>query len=197
MPRAEARRYDTQPRSYFYRDPGNPISADETLFHEGSHQLLFESAGPTAYADNQGNYWLWEGLGNYFETLVTPKDRSYEIGGLVGARIAKAYDDIVVKMKLVPTADLVAMDKRRFQADPAVYQHYPEAMALVVFLMHHDRGRYRERFLDYVSDAYHGRLRSDSGGRALSRGLGISYDELDRELSQFLKDAFHHQATVQ
>ena len=62
-----------------------------TLYHEVSHQLLFESAGRrTTIERNVGNYWVFEGLGTYFETLTAEPDGSLRIGGLVGPRIDEA-----------------------------------------------------------------------------------------------------------
>ena len=51
--------------------PGGRVDATATLYHEVSHQLLFESApGRNVLRKNVGNYWVFEGLGTYFETLV-------------------------------------------------------------------------------------------------------------------------------
>ena len=66
-----------------------------TLYHEVSHQLLFETAGPNAYTKNVGNYWVFEGLGTYFETVSPQPDGSLEVGGLVGRRIEEAIKSLV------------------------------------------------------------------------------------------------------
>ncbi len=95
---------------FFFRDLDGAIDVTSTLFHETSHQLLFESAGPTRYEQNVGNYWVWEGLGTYFETFDPQPDGSYRIGGLVGPRVAKARDDILVNDRFVPIAELVALE---------------------------------------------------------------------------------------
>ena len=50
------------------------IAAGSTLFHEVSHQLLFESAGRSHFERNTGNFWLWEALGTYFETVEPQPD---------------------------------------------------------------------------------------------------------------------------
>jgi hypothetical protein len=185
MPLGEAKRFREDARSYFYRDPGNPISANETLFHEASHQVLFETRPGANIVANHSNFWVWEGLGTYFETFVPQEDGSYTIGGLVGPRIAKAHDDIVTNGQLVPTAQLVALDKDQFVAEPGVYLNYAESMALAVFLLDGEHGRYREAFLSYVEDAYRGKAQTKS---ALSRKLGIPYDALDQALVGFLAE---------
>src|SRR5262249_11143240 len=72
--------------AYFFRDPDGQLPVTATLYHEVSHQLLFETAGPNAYTKNAGNYWVFEGLGTYFETVQPQPDGSLEVGGLVGRR---------------------------------------------------------------------------------------------------------------
>ncbi|MEO6810948.1 MAG: DUF1570 domain-containing protein, partial [Isosphaeraceae bacterium] len=186
----EAKARGTTPRSYFYRDAASPIDVESTLYHEASHQLLFETAGPARYDQNTGNYWVWEGLGTYFETLVPQADGSILIGGAIGPRVQEARRRIVENNDPVPIADLVALNQDRFINDEnghAVYFYYAESMALTLFLMHHDQGRYRDRFLDYVSDAYRGRLRRNSSAPTLEDRLGVPYRELDAQLRTYLK----------
>ncbi|WP_435021918.1 DUF1570 domain-containing protein [Tundrisphaera sp. TA3] len=172
--------------SYFFNDVGGQLPIEATLFHEGSHQLLFETGGLDHYGQNQGNYWVFEGFGTYFETLTLEPDGSVRIGGLVGPRIERARARLLDGGEFIPIKDLVAMDKWRFNTEPAIYLHYAESMALAVFLMQAEGGRYREGFLDYVQDAYRGRLRNASG-RSLESRLGRRYADLDREFLDYLR----------
>ncbi len=81
--------------AYFFRDPEGQLPVEANLYHEVSHQLLFETAGPNAYTKNAGNYWVFEGLGTYFETVSPQDDGSLEVGGLVGRRIEAALNSLV------------------------------------------------------------------------------------------------------
>ena len=175
-------------KSYFFNDVGGQLDVVATLYHEVSHQLLFESAGADEYARNVGNYWVFEGLGTYFETLQTREDGSIEVGGLVGPRIEQARERLVAGGELVPLESFVAMGKAAFdgqKGDNVIYLHYAEAMALAVFLMQADGGRYREPFLDYARDAYKGQFRRRAG-RTLEDRLDRSYPDLQRELLAYL-----------
>ena len=191
---AELGRYDYATRpgawgtSYFYRDPEAPIAATATLHHEASHQLLFESAGRRAFEANAGNFWVFEGLGTYFETLSPQPDGSLELGGLVGPRVAKARANILDDGEFVPIAELVAFDQAAFNTEHAVYRHYAESMALAIFLMQAEGARYREPFLDYARDAYRGQVRRGAG-RSLTDHLGVPYATLDRRFLAFLRGA--------
>jgi hypothetical protein len=188
MPPWEAKRFPKAlPRSYFYRDDANPIAAFETLYHEGSHQVLFETAGKAAFDRNRGNYWVWEGLGTYFETVRPQPDGTLLVGAPVGARMAAARQSLIGEGRYVPIAEFVAMDSHAFgeEADQAVYRNYAQAMALAVFLLNGQDGRYREPFLEYVSDGYRGRLKAGS----LADALGVEFPTLDEQFVAFLKSA--------
>jgi hypothetical protein len=172
--------------AYFYRDPNGQIPEVATLYHEVSHQLLFETAGPNSYTKNTGNFWVFEGLGTYFETVVPQPDGSLEVGGLVGPRIDEALNSIVVRRRAIAIGDFVAFDEATFRDKVEIYHNYQQAMALTIFLMQWNHGAYRDRFLDYVRDAYHGRIKR-SNGRSLREHLGQSYAVLDKQFLEFLK----------
>lgn len=175
-------------RAYFFRDEGGALEATATLFHEASHQLLFESGAATAAAfrENAGNYWVVEGLGTYFETLTVGPDGAVRIGGLVGARNAEARRRLVLPGQLTPLAAFVGYQQGTFNRDDLVVRHYLEASALTSYLMHGDRERFRDGFLDYVRDACQGRLRRTSG-RSLEARLEVPYDTIESGFLDYLK----------
>ncbi len=173
--------------AYFFRDPDGQIPVDATLYHEVSHQLLFETAGPNAYNKNVGNYWVFEGLGTYFETTSPQPDGSLQVGGLVGIRTEHAIKSLVEKGLAIPIEEFVAMGENAFMRDdPEIFLRYQQAMALTIFLMQWHDGTYRDDFLDYVRDAYRGRIKP-STGRKLQDRLGLAYSTLDSQFLSFLK----------
>ncbi len=176
--------------AYFFRDPGGQLDVTATLYHEVSHQLLFEtgSAGLNDYEKNQGDFWVFEGMGTYFESLVTRSDGAIEIGGRVGRRIEAARESLVRKQLMIPLADFVKLDQRRFNDPVDVFLHYQQADALATLLMDGNGCAYRENFLDYFKDAYHGRLRRNTG-RRLDDRLAKTYPEVGRELLDYLGQA--------
>ncbi|MCA1684933.1 MAG: DUF1570 domain-containing protein, partial [Planctomycetia bacterium] len=176
--------------AYFFRDDEGQIDVTSTLYHEVSHQLLFESgiAGPNVYKKNVGNYWVFEGLGTYFETLRLETDGSGTIGGLVGPRIAEARRNLVMEGRMVPLREFVGYDENSFAGnDTLIYLHYQQAIALTTFLMQARAGSYREGFLDYVKSACQGRLKANSG-RTLESRVGKPYAEIEAEFLAYLKD---------
>jgi Protein of unknown function (DUF1570) len=175
--------------AYFFRDPDGDLPVTANLYHEVSHQLLFETAGPNHYTRNTGNYWVFEGLGTYFETVEPQSDGSLEVGGRVGRRMEEAIRSLVDLNLTIPLREFVGFDEANFRhKDREIYLRYQQAMALTVFLMQGRGGAYREGFLDYVREAYRGRIRGNTG-RKLDDRLGETYPILEAQFLSFLKDA--------
>ena len=172
--------------AYFFRDVEGQLAATETLYHEASHQLLFESGAPNAYQKNVGNYWVFEGMGTYFETVTEAPDGSLRFGGPVGPRIQEARKRLVDEGAIVPIAHLVQLDTKGLYRDEVKYLQYAEAMALTVFLMNARGGEYRDAFLEYFKDACRGRLRLRTG-RSLESRLGVTYATLEAQFLHYLK----------
>jgi hypothetical protein len=187
----EARRFRQDPRSYFYRDPGSSLSALATLFHEASHQILFEDGGPTQYDRNVGQYWVWEGLGTAVESFTPRPDGSYDFGDPSAARFQKAQADILDADQFVVLNEMLVMGPQRFKAEADVVTHYAQAMAWTMFFLLHNHGEYREPFLAYVRDAYRGRFRSGPGGtgapRLLDR-LGRPAPEIEADFLTYMRE---------
>jgi hypothetical protein len=172
--------------AYSFRDPNGQIPVMATLYHEVSHQLLFETAGRNAYNKNVGNYWVFEGLGTYFETVSPQADGSLEVGGFVGIRIEEAIKSLAGKGHAIPLDEFVTLGEDAFMHDdPEIFLRYQQAMALAVFLMQWHEGTYRDPFLDYVRDAYRGRIKGTA--RKLDDRVGQTYSTLDAQFLAFLK----------
>ncbi len=175
--------------AYFFREVNGQLDVTATLHHEVSHQLLFESgvAGPNDYLRNVGNYWVFEGLGTYFETLTFTKNGDVEIGGLVGPRLAEARKSFEKEGTLVPLAAFIRFDQDHFNRGD-IFKHYQQANALATFLMSARDGTYREGFLDYVRDACKGALKRTSG-KSLEDRVDRSASDLEKELFAYLRGA--------
>ena len=174
-------------QAYFFRDQESELAVTATLFHEVSHQLLLESdIGKVGdFRKNQGNYWVFEGLGTYFETFTIEPDGSILVGGFVGPRLAEARKNLFEKLRLTPLKPFVNYGDAEFKADN-IYQRYQQANALATFLMQADDCAYREDFLIYVRDACLGKLGSGNAN-ALEKRLRMPYSKLEAKLLAYLK----------
>ncbi len=170
--------------AYFFRDADGQLPVTATLYHEVSHQLLFETAGPNAYKKNVGNYWVFEGLGTYFETVTPQSDGSLEVGGLVGERLSAAQQSLS-DGRFLPLEQFLMLDQNSFNRPDRIHANYRQAMALAVFLMQWNDGTYRDAFLDFVRDAYRGRIKR-STGRSLEDRLGKPVRVIETQFRDFL-----------
>jgi Protein of unknown function (DUF1570) len=186
LPADAAKKRGDQPRSYFHDDPEGRIAVEATLYHEVSHQLLFELSGLTHYERNTGDYWVFEGLGTYFETTRVEPDGTIRLGGHYGPRMAEAGIRCLQRKEFLPVREFVRLDRAGFNKPDHVHANYAQAIALTAFLMDGDAGQHRQGFLTYVADAHKGRLR-DPAGRSLEDRLGIPYAEIDRRLVDYMK----------
>jgi hypothetical protein len=170
--------------AYFFRDAGGVLPETATLYHEVSHQLMFETAGPNAFTRNAGNYWVFEGLGTYFETVTPQADGSLEVGGRVGERLAAARRTMI-DGRFEPLEHFLQLDQNGFNRPKRIYDHYQQAMALAIYLMQADQQTHRDAFLEYVRDAYRGRIKRTTG-RSLEDRIGMPVRELDERYRAYL-----------
>ena len=171
------------PRSYFYKDEGGRLDVKATLYHEVSHQLLFELAGPSAHGRNAGNFWVFEGLGTYFETVRPRPDGALLIGGRFGPPLRRG--------------PLAGPGPRGVRADPPVHRHGPGRLQRPRSgqgpaplrrgdgpddLPDGPRPRPASGTVPRLRrDAFDGRLRATSG-TPLAERLGLTADELGQQL---------------
>src|SRR5262249_12534657 len=123
--------------------------------------------------------------GTYFETLTREPDGSIQVGGLVGPRVELAFERLVANQEYIPLDQFILLGQDAFNARERVYLHYQEAITLAIFFMQAQDGKYREGFLDYLVDAYKGRLRRGIG-RSLEDRVGVRYKALDTEFLDYL-----------
>ncbi len=141
--------------------------------------------GPQDFLKNVGNYWVFEGMGTFFESLTFQRDGTLTIGGLHGRRLEEAQRTFRSKDDLVPLPAFVRMDAAHFDKKPAIYRHYQEGNALATFLMTGEQGAYRDGFLAYVKDGAKGLIRQPSN-RSLEARIGRPLREIEDELIAYL-----------
>jgi hypothetical protein len=181
---ANSRQRGGRGMSYFFQDKGGQLPVEATLFHEASHQLLFETAGRDRLDTNRGHYWLFEGLGTCFETVRVEGGDVVRFARPSGPRMDVARKRILEDKTYTPYEIFEAYGKAGFELPSKIHDHYAQAMALTLYFLTHPDPRTRDVFLDYARDAYKGRLR---GGRGLAARLGTESGAIDEALIDYLK----------
>src|SRR5690606_30146311 len=129
------------------------------------------------------NFWIVEGIANYFESLNKGSDGKFTIGKADAGRLPAAVHRRLVDGYYIPLAELVALGKQDLQSRADLGPLYSQAAGVATFLMEYDGGRYREPLSRYLQAVYAGKA-TDS---TLAELCGTSYAELDRQYLEFLR----------
>ena len=175
--------------SYFFDDPevSDPL---DTLYHEVTHQLVFESDPKMRDVAAQGGYWAVEGLACYMESFRDPADSAVDPGPVSGDidhdRIYWARYRVLVDGYYMPLQQFDRLGMRLFQSaqsEEDLRRRYSQSTGLTHFFLHYDEGRYREGFLAYIAQLYAPAAHSQ---KTLQQILGVPYELLDRQYRDYL-----------
>jgi hypothetical protein len=174
--------------AYFYNNPDS--SVESTLYHEATHQILYQLHPQRRSIGEREHFWIVEGLACYMESF-RKKDGVVSIGDPASIRFQAARYRLLQEDYQVPLARLAEMGKLPFQNDRKIAMNYSQSSGLAHFFMHFDNGRYRDALIQHVALLYRPSTR-----RVRIAGLdvltGVSYRELDEQyrahLTQQAKD---------
>ena len=105
----------------------------------------------------------------------------------MGERLAEALKSFAAG-RFMPLEDFLRQDQNRFNRADRIHVNYQQAMALTVFLMQARDSAYRDDFLDYVRDAYRGRIKLGNG-RSLEDRLDQPLKALETQFHEFLRSS--------
>ncbi len=171
---------DTRRQAFFFAgkdyDP-------RTLNHEATHQLFNESRPVTPAVGRLDNFWVIEGIAMYMESL-REEDGFYVLGGSDDLRMQAARFRLLNDNFYVPLAEFTAMGMAQVQGDKRIATLYSQAAGLTHFLIHGQKGRYRDALVSYLAAIYSGQANTGT----LAQLTGASYENLDRQYREFIED---------
>lgn len=170
--------------AHFYHDPNNDNEA--TLFHEGTHQLFFESDKLNRPIGDNAHFWIIEGIACYMESFQR-KAGNYSLGDPNYIRFQGARMNLLQKGYYVPLRDFSAMGMRQFQTEPELAKNYTQAAGLARFFMDYDEGRYREVLVRHLAQLYSSNTRERDTAPGLDKLTGVNFEELDRQYADDAK----------
>ncbi|NQT19899.1 MAG: hypothetical protein HQ592_09350 [Planctomycetes bacterium] len=146
------------------------------LKHETTHQMLAEMREKTRpYGFGA---WVVEAAATYMETCYRQEDGRISTEGK-DAPWVKNFIPILESGNAMP---LKKFDKLFYEGFQASGIGYPQSAALALFLMEAEDGKCRERFVDYLTAYYTGKL-FEKG--AMSSYIGVRFAELEKEFHLF------------
>jgi hypothetical protein len=152
-----------------------------TWFHEGTHQLFFETSDSAPQIGLARNFWAVEAPALYMESL-TPHAGYYTLGGFDAERLQFARFRVLSEDFYLPLEELAALGRDDLQRHPEIRGLYSQAAGLAHFLMEGDGDRYRPAFLHFLAAVHQGRDRVET----LASLTDAAYPELDRRYREFL-----------
>lgn len=169
--------------AHFFDDPDNDNEA--TLFHEGTHQLFFESHVLNRSIGDNAHFWIIEGIACYMESFQRKKG-VFTLGDPNYIRFAGARVNLLQKNYYVPLREFSQLGMKEFQLAPELAKNYTQAAGLARFFMEHDNGRYREALVKHLTQLYSSSTRERDAALPLDKLTGVDFEDLDR---QYLEDA--------
>lgn len=173
--------------AYFFENPDSEV--ESTLYHEATHQLLFELRGTTrpgaAEAWDREHFWIIEGFACYMESFRQTAD-GVSIGHPNYIRFDAAQYRLLHDKYYVPLNRFASMGKLVFQSDDHIEKNYSQASGLTHFFLHYDGGRYRDALVRHIELLYRpGAARQRVPG--LDQLTGTPYEQLDEQYREHMQ----------
>ena len=174
---------DTETSYFFYR----PQDTNEsTLYHEATHQILWESRRYKRDVAESNHFWVIEGFACYMESYQKQAG-TITLGDPDFIRFDNARARLIADGIYFAMAGVVELGMKEFQAQQNLPILYSQASGMVHFFLHADNGKYRDSFLEYISGIYASRLKSGKDIPSLEKLTGVSFHELDQEYILYIK----------
>ncbi len=172
--------------AYFFEDPQR--KSDGTVYHEATHQIMYEMSPHNRPIAERAHFWITEGIACYMESFRHENGTS-STGDPNNDRIRAARYRFLQDGYYIPLAEFDAISKMQFQTDAKnIYQYYSQASGLTHFFMHYDNGRYRDALVTHLAQLYDDNPSVALRAASLAELTGGSYAELDRQYGEYIRE---------
>jgi len=177
--------------SYFYFDP--EANLDATLFHEATHQLMYESHLRARDVGSKAHFWIIEGIACYMESFRVEEQQGeliYDVGDPRFVRFYWARHRVLEEDYYSPLSTFARLGMVPFQtgSQQELQRRYSQASGLSHFFMHYDNGKYRNALMLHMAQLYHSDPRVQQSAQGLDVLTGIPYPTLDRQYREYLQE---------
>lgn len=177
--------------SYFFYDV--EANNDATVFHETTHQLMYESHLRLRNIAQSGHFWIVEGIACYMESFrIIEQDgvRKYEVGDPRFIRFYWARHRLLEENYFIPLSTFSQLGMVPFQTGDTeeLRRRYSQASGLAHFFMHYNEGQYRIALMQYLAQIYHSDPVVQRNTQELDAHTGIASEVLDQQYRQYIQD---------
>lgn len=180
--------YLTGDRTAYFFHREEVARPQDVLYHEVSHQLLYESDARDRPTGADAHFWPIEGFASYLESFDPDAEPGNMVGDVDHVRMLRARERLLDDGDHEPFAQFQSRGMRNFQRGETLDQirgRYAQATGLTHFFLHADGGRYRRAFLTHLRQIYDARRH---GPESLSDLTGLSPAEIDRRYKAYLRE---------
>lgn len=179
--------YFTTDRTAYFFEPkdGNFEGNKPTLFHEATHQLLYEIKPEERAIADREHFWIIEGIACYMESFRGGGNGRISVGDPRYLRFEAARQRYINDKYYIHIQQFSGMGLRDFQSDPNIAKNYSQASGLAHFFMHYDNGRYRDALIEHLTQHYSVTRRMMPMVQGLDELTGVDYPELDRQYGEY------------
>jgi hypothetical protein len=172
--------------AFFFYDPQS--QEDSTLYHEATHQLLSAARTINGEIGVRSDFWAIEGIACYMESFARDGEK-FSVGDAAHPRLQAARGNLVGEKYYVKLREFCRMGMAAFQGVPesALRRNYSQGAALTHFFMHYDDGRYREAFIEYLSQIYSPNKSVREAPESLEELTGVDAEELDQQYAEYVR----------
>jgi hypothetical protein len=167
--------------AHFYDDPQNDHAG--TIYHEGTHQLFYESSASNRTICESSHFWIIEGIACYMESLQR-KNGSITLGDPKYIRFTGARHNLIKENYYVPLREFAGMGMKEFQNATQLSKNYTQSAGLARFFMHYEDGRYRDALMRHLEQLYSADSRKREQVDGLDTLTGVEYEDLDRQYAE-------------
>jgi hypothetical protein len=175
--------------AYFFREDEAGGSTNSTLYHEATHQILYETSSRNRAVANLHHFWIIEGIACYMESF-RHANGEFSLGAADYIRFQNARDRYLSERYgqpyYVPLAAFANMSMREFQSHPEISANYSQAAGLSHFFMHAEEGRYRDALVEHLAQLYSVNPGRREYAQSLEELTGVGYAEFDRRYGEYL-----------
>ncbi len=166
--------------SHFYHRPDAEGDLG-TLYHEATHQLFYETGTiqKNREVGEKNHFWAIEGIACYMESFEKKEDL-FRAGNPDHIRFNAARYRLLEDAYYIPLETFAAMGRNSFQTSPNISRNYSQASGLSHFFMHANNKKYRDAFINQMTQLYSFNSRIRNNAKTLEELTGVSYSELDR-----------------
>ncbi len=155
----------------------NEARVRSVVQHEGFHQFAYARIGRLPV-------WANEGMAEYFGA-GTFIGRKFVTGQVPKARL-KSLQRAIENKTAIPFKDVILMSSAQWHANmgtPNGGMQYTQSWSIVHFLVHGERGKYQQAFMQYLSNIHKGQSSAQAFEKAFGPG---SYEPFEKKWRQYV-----------